>query len=233
MKRVYTKTIGALTLAAAILIGQPSFAEAKLGDKSLSYGVKHKDVTDLQKALKKTGHFTYPTYTNYYGTYTKTAVSGFQKQNKLKVTGVADTKTIQAITKKAATLKSLKPVAAASSFDPDFALSLQGVRYRMGGTSPSTGFDCSGYVRYVMNEQGVSLPRTSREMFQRGTPAMTPQPGDLVFYDTNSNGKRDVSHVSIYLGNSRIIHAAGSQVKIDSMGNSYWNPRYMGAKKVL
>ena len=74
------------------------------------------------------------------------------------------------------------------------AASLAGTPYTYGGTSPSTGFDCSGFTQYVFKQVGISLPRTAEEQRQAATPVSTPQPGDLVFFGNPA------SHVGIYAG---------------------------------
>ena len=74
------------------------------------------------------------------------------------------------------------------------AASLAGTPYRYGGTSPSTGFDCSGFTQYVFRQVGISLPRTAEEQRQAATPVSNPQPGDLVFFGNPA------SHVGIYAG---------------------------------
>ena len=86
-----------------------------------------------------------------------------------------------------------------------------GVRYTWGGTTPSQGFDCSGFTKYVFAKQGIALPRTSREQSRvgAGIPAdfAALGPGDLMFF---AEPGQAISHVAIYAGNGRIIHSAGS-----------------------
>jgi cell wall-associated NlpC family hydrolase len=114
------------------------------------------------------------------------------------------------------------------------ALAMLGIRYKYGGTSPENGLDCSGLVRYVFKESwGTDLPRTSREISQVGQKVETKdlQPGDLVFYNTL---KRGFSHVGIYLGDNKFIHAPspGGEVRIESMDLSYWKKRFNGARRI-
>jgi len=110
------------------------------------------------------------------------------------------------------------------------ALRLLGTPYAFGGTSPS-GFDCSGYVQHVFAMIGVHLPRTADAQYDAGSRIRGGmQPGDLVFFQTYEPGP---SHVGIYLGNGRFAHASSSHgVTISSLSDSYWAPRFIGAKRV-
>jgi len=116
-----------------------------------------------------------------------------------------------------------------------YALGLIGVNYKFGGDSPDTGLDCSGLVRHVFQEvTGVSLPRTAKEMSGLGT-KVSPgdlKPGDLVFFNTR---RFAFSHVGIYLGDNRFVHAPsrGSEVKIASIDQSYWQKHFNGARRVI
>jgi cell wall-associated NlpC family hydrolase len=116
-----------------------------------------------------------------------------------------------------------------------YALGLIGVDYRYGGNSPEHGLDCSGLVRYVFQEVvGVTLPRTAREMARLGG-RVAPgdlKAGDLVFFNTRSS---PFSHVGIYLGDDRFIHAPhrGGEVEIGQMSQRYWQQRYDGARRLV
>jgi len=114
------------------------------------------------------------------------------------------------------------------------ALGFIGVRYKWGGNSPETGFDCSGLIRYVYHEvTGHSLPGNAREISQVGTTIDRSElrPGDLVFFNTL---RRPFSHVGIYLGNARFVHAPsrGGRVEIVSMTDRYWQQRFNGARRL-
>lgn len=114
------------------------------------------------------------------------------------------------------------------------ALSLTGVRYQYGGKSPETGFDCSGFVRYVYQQAGnLTLPHGARAISQLGKtiPKSELQPGDLVFFNTL---RSTFSHVGIYLGNNRFIHSpsSGGGVRVEDMQSNYWEKRFNGAQRI-
>jgi cell wall-associated NlpC family hydrolase len=116
------------------------------------------------------------------------------------------------------------------------ALAHVGVRYRYGGNTPETGFDCSGLVRWVFRDlPEIQLPRASRDMSLMEAPAVDPEAlvaGDLVFFRISG---RSVSHVGIYVGDGRFVHAPsrGGKVRVDRLGDHYWSRRYAGARRVL
>ncbi|HWI13451.1 MAG TPA: C40 family peptidase [Burkholderiales bacterium] len=114
------------------------------------------------------------------------------------------------------------------------ALALIGVPYRYGGSSPDTGLDCSGLVRHVVAKAaGLKLPGDARAISEVGIPLQFSdlQPGDLVFFNTL---RRPYSHVGIYLGDHRFIHApsTGGVVEIVNITQRYWQQRYDGARRL-
>jgi cell wall-associated NlpC family hydrolase len=114
------------------------------------------------------------------------------------------------------------------------ALGFLGVPYVYGGASPATGFDCSGLVRYVVEQAlGVLLPRQARAMARVRAPVARDElrPGDLVFFNTL---RRPYSHVGIYIGDRRFIHAptAGRVVELADMRARYWQHRFEGARRL-
>lgn len=114
------------------------------------------------------------------------------------------------------------------------AMKLRDVRYVRGGRSPATGFDCSGFVRYVFAHAiGLRLPANSAAQFLAGIKVKRGdmQPGDLVFFHTR--GKKRISHVGIYLDNGRFIHSpsAGKSVEVSSLDEAYWAKRFAGARR--
>ena len=112
------------------------------------------------------------------------------------------------------------------------ALSCRGARYRRGGMSRG-GFDCSGFTRYVFARYGVSLPHSSRAQASVGKRVSKAalRPGDLVFFHTYTRG---ISHVGIYIGNGKFVHAArhGRGVRVDLLNSGYYSARYRGARRV-
>lgn len=116
----------------------------------------------------------------------------------------------------------------------EVAMKLRDTRYVRGGRDPSKGFDCSGFVRYVFaHAVGVQLPHNSASQFLAGFKVRRDemQPGDLVFFRTH--GRRNISHVGIYISNGRFIHSpsAGKSVEISSLSEAYWAKRFAGAKR--
>ena len=107
-----------------------------------------------------------------------------------------------------------------------------GYKYTYGGSSPSTGFDCSGFTSYVFRQHGKSLNRTAAGQYSNGVAVSRAnlQPGDLVMF-----GKSGINHVAIYIGGGQIIHAStpSTGVRIDSLSTGYYNNNYVGARRVL
>ncbi len=116
------------------------------------------------------------------------------------------------------------------------AMNFVGVPYQRGGDSFESGFDCSGFTRHIFGlTLGLALPRRVDD--QAGAeglvsvPKSELRPGDLVFFNTL---KRTFSHVGIYVGDGRFIHAprSGSEVRIENMRYAYWTQRFTGARRV-
>ena len=107
-----------------------------------------------------------------------------------------------------------------------------GYKYTYGGSSPSTGFDCSGFTSYIFKQYGISLNRTAAGQYSNGVAVSRAnlQPGDLVMF-----GKSGINHVAIYIGGGQIIHAStpATGVRIDSLSTGYYNNNYVGARRIL
>ena len=114
------------------------------------------------------------------------------------------------------------------------AMGLLGVPYKRGGTSEEKGFDCSGFVRYMFEKSvGLVLPRRAEDQAKVTEEINRSElkPGDLVFFNTM---KRTFSHVGIYVGDGKFIHAPrpGKSVRVDDMREAYWQKRFNGARRV-
>jgi cell wall-associated NlpC family hydrolase len=115
------------------------------------------------------------------------------------------------------------------------AIALVGTPYHWGGNTPESGFDCSGLVGYVFTDAaGVTLPRTSAAMSELGRRKLaidSLQSGDLVFFASGSR----VSHVGIYVGERRFVHApnSGGTVRLDSLDGAWWKEHFVYGKRLL
>lgn len=115
------------------------------------------------------------------------------------------------------------------------ALRLIGVHYRYGGTTPQTGFDCSGLVLYVLHHTTtLYVGRTAASMATEGRRVQRAElrVGDLVFFNTRG---KVYSHVGIYLGGGQFIHSpsAGGRVRVEDLDDAYWHARYSGARRLI
>lgn len=117
----------------------------------------------------------------------------------------------------------------------EYAKQYLGYKYVAGGSSPSIGFDCSGFTIYVYKHFGISLNRSSRDQIKNGVAVSKNnlQPGDILIFNGSSN--TSIGHVGIYVGGNDFIHAANSRegVIITSLSSSYYQKRYVGARRVI
>ncbi|NTV96266.1 MAG: C40 family peptidase [Thiobacillus sp.] len=117
-----------------------------------------------------------------------------------------------------------------------YALGLLGSPYKMGGTNPEKGVDCSGFVRHVYKQtEDIDLPHSAKAISQNGETVTKTElkPGDLVFFNTRH---KPFSHVGIYAGDGQFVHAASShskQVMVSDMNDGYWSKRFNGARRLL
>lgn len=189
----------------------------------LRVGSRGTEVAALQTKLKSLG-YSPGAVDGIYGNGTKWAVISFQKNHYLQADGIAGPVTLQALDKAVYRKNVTNGILYTSK-------SLIGVPYVWGGTTPS-GFDCSGFTKYVFGKQGITLPRMSGDQYRMGTPIAfdSLKPGDLVFFSFSNNGQ--VSHVGIYIGNGQFINASSSKGVIIQSFNSYWKNVYVGAKRI-
>ncbi len=113
------------------------------------------------------------------------------------------------------------------------ALPYEGAPYVFGGTTPS-GFDCSGFTRYVYGKIGIHLPRTAQEQYSRSThiTADEARPGDLIFFTKTYKTSVRITHVGIYTGSGQMFHAGGSRVGYTSIHTAYWSEHFAGFGRV-
>lgn len=234
-RKIFISSLTACSLLVAPALADGAMAKTPTkvtaSQQLLSYGSRGQAVRTLQDKLSKLGYYHF-WIDGIFGKYTRAAVINYQKAHRLVPDGIVGPKTW-------ASLNNMRVEAASVSVNSNSALadkiianakSLIGTPYKWGGQSPS-GFDCSGFVKYVFNKNGVDVPRTTDTLWKAGKTVSSPKKADLVFFETYKDGP---SHVGIYIGDGKFIHASSSQgVTVTPMNNSYWKPRYLGAKSVL
>lgn len=215
-------------LVIIFMVSLPTLAQASLGNSTLKFGSRGPDVVELQTKLNYV-EFNVGKKDGIYGSMTQQSVMNFQRAYRLVGDGIVGPITVKTLNAAYILKQHQKKV------DSIIATAKQnlGIKYQWGGTIPQTGFDCSGYVSYVFDQNGISLPRISRDQYAVGTKVAFEdlQSGDLVFFSLVGNGI--VSHVGIYLGDGQFINASLSKgVTVYVMG-PYWKSAYVGARRVL
>lgn len=199
--------------------------------ESLQVGDQGSDVAEVQAELVRIGYDVVPD--GDFGPATVEAVKYFQAAHGMDADGTVGPATYEALLGKAMPETISRGSNYVSRRLVQTAMAYIGVPYAFGGTSPS-GFDCSGFVRFVFANAGIYLPRAADEQYEVGHPIPTSglRTGDLVFFSTYEYGP---SHVGIYLSDGNFIHAASSiGVSIASIYDEYyWGDRYIGARRIL
>lgn len=193
-------------------------------------GDQGSEITSIQMKLNALG-YNAGNVDGDFGEMTAEAVRAFQRDRGLEVDGVIGTQTYRVMMGREIPVSRGDFSTSMARRIVQSSLRYQGVPYVFGGTTPS-GFDCSGFTRYVFAQAGVYLPRSADEQYEVGQAVSYGrlQPGDLVFFSTYEPG---VSHVGIYLGNSQFISATSSRgIAIDRLDSGYWGSRYWGARRV-
>lgn len=151
-----------------------------------------------------------------FGPLTRARVWAFQRRHHLVVDGIVGRHTWTAL---GGYPRAASPAPSRSGV-VNIAMSLRGIRYSWGGSSPSQGFDCSGFTSYVFRRAGISIPRTASAQAARATRVSAPRPGDLVFWGYPAY------HVAIYLGHGKIVAARrpGTVVGVQNL----WGGHYFG-----
>lgn len=203
-------------------------AQAAMGDTLLRVGSRNADVVELQTKLNELG-FNVGKVDGIFGPLTQQEVKAFQTAQGLTTDGIVGPITAKALNTIYAEAQRQKKVQAILTTAKQYI----GVKYQWGGTSPDTGFDCSGYVSYVFAQNGITLPRISRDQYTVGAPVAFEnlQPGDLVFFSFAGNGV--VDHDGIYLGDGQFINASSSKGVTIYVIGPYWKSHFVGARRVL
>ena len=239
-------------LVIATVFSFAGFGRTALASPTLSVDSTGDDVIILQQRLKDLG-YAISMVDGEFGEETRAAVEEFQRDHNLYVTGIVNNATWRTLKKARSQVKPKDnaPAAIAEYSDSKLvpfgrtllsrseaeaiirtAKKFMGVPYVFGGTTPS-GFDCSGFIQYAFRENGINIPRLADEQYKLGKAVKTKEltAGDLVFFTTYEAG---ASHCGIYLGEGQFLHVSSSYgVRIDYLDNTYWAPRFYGAKKIV
>ncbi len=241
-------------LAVGLLIAASQLPAA--ASPTLQQGSHGHEVMVLQQKLNSIG-YKIKSMDGIYGAETERAVAEFQRDQKIRITGIVNNATWRALKKAKPRAwgadvpkpeKKDKPAHSKGPLAPngqtilpqskvqpliDTAKSYIGVPYQFGGTTPKA-FDCSGYLQYIFNKQGINIPRTADEQYKLGLRTKSSKelvPGDLVFFETYEKG---ASHCGLYLGSGEFIHTSSSKgVRIDKLSDDYWSPRFLGGKHIV
>ena len=201
----------------------------KEGDDSL-------EVAKIQQQLTKQGFYK-KHITGKYDKNTTKAIKTFQQEKGLPQTGAVDEKTYNLIYNKETPITKITPT---NDIDANYKGNSKIVKtakeylntpYVFGGATPK-GFDCSGFVMYIFQKNNIILPRTADTQYKAGQKVDKSQlkEGDLVFFTTYEPG---ASHVGIYYGNNKFIHASTSKgVIVTDLNGPYWKERYLGARRI-
>lgn len=157
------------------------------------------------------------------------SVSNLMKWNNLKSDEIMPNQVLKTTAKNSNSTSVTKKATTASPKVVDQAMKLVGIPYVFGGTTIN-GFDCSGFIQYAYKKSGKKISRTTLSQFAQTKKVTTPKPGDLVFFqNTYRNG---ISHVGIYIGNNKFVHAGGKKSQVTSLSNSYWKSKFHSFKRL-
>ncbi|MFP3728529.1 NlpC/P60 family protein [Priestia filamentosa] len=251
MKNI-TKKVAPLLVAGIVAMGAGHTAEASsnpYGNRLIKQVTRGNDVMEVQKDLKELKFYTTSGLDGIYGSASKQAVIKFQRSEGLRADGIVGPQTKRELAnvmdsketyhsqqRVQPSVKSSQHVKSNSTLGQRMvahALRDRGIPYVWGGATHS-GFDCSGFILHLFKEEGInSLPRNSADIYKHGiyVSKSNLQPGDIVFF--KNTYRPGISHMGIYIGNNQFVHASSSKgTTITSLDNSYFGPRYAGAKRI-
>ncbi len=214
----------------------PSSVFADFGDTTLKRDMTHPDVIELQQKLKQLGFFTENKLTNFFGSKTEDAVKKFQKSVGITADGTAGSKTLKAIdiklhTASTSTVSRGDARPELGSTITKYAKEFLGKPYKWGASNEKS-FDCSGFTMYIYNNFNIKLGHSAASQFQEGIKIAKAnlKQGDAVFFTTYKKG---ASHVGIFIGDNKFIHASssGGKVIITDLNTAYYKSRYIGARR--
>lgn len=160
------------------------------------------------------------------------SVSNLMKWNNLKSDALQPKQVLQTSAKNSSTATTSKTTSTKSTSSPNVvnqAMKLVGIPYKFGGTTVN-GFDCSGFIQYAYKKSGKSISRTTTSQFAQSKKVTSPKPGDLVFFQNTY--RKGISHVGIYIGNNKFVHAGGNKSQVTSLSNSYWKSKFHSFKRL-
>ncbi len=196
---------------------------------ALQVGDQGNEVAEVQTALSRLGYDVVPD--GAYGPGTAAAVRAFELANGLETDGVVGPIVYEALLGR--TMPEIhRGDSAIVRRLTSIALQYVGVPYVYGGSTPD-GFDCSGFVRYVYQQAGISLPRVADDQYLMGTPVSPAnlRTGDLVFFVDDSG---ELSHVGMYLQDGQFIHASiHTGIDFDSLHRDWRREHYLGARRIV
>lgn len=109
----------------------------------------------------------------------------------------------------------------------------QGWGYTWGGSSPSTGFDCSGLVQYCYSQVGINLPRTAKAQYNATVSVFDPKPGDLIFFKNTVEQDEEISHIAIYIDDEYMFHSGGHGIVYTKWATDYWKSKLVGFTRIM
>jgi len=204
--------------------------------QSIQYGENSDEVKEVQEVLHYFGYYK-GEIDGIYGSLTEDAISQVKHENLISINEEPEITVNENITnnneqEETITVKETVQldVGKVNGSIIQSAKSFMGTPYVWGGSSPSSGFDCSGFIQYLYGQENKVIPRTVSEIWNFASPTSSPSVGDLVFFETYTAGP---SHLGIYLGNNEFIHAGVSNgVSIGNLTDNYWKTRYLGSKVI-